>query len=101
MSTESAPAPVPAPEPGLRRSPLIRLDGGAETFGERMLKRQVPAWLISVAVHAVLLGLFVVFNLFFVKETGSQAVGAEAQELQAKVEEDEKQQNRSEERRVG
>src|SRR5262245_14303668 len=93
MSTDSAPAPAPAPAPELRRSPLIRLDGGAETFGERMLKRQVPAWLISVAVHAVLLGLFVVFNLFFVKDTGSQAVGAEAQELQAKVEEDEKQQN--------
>jgi hypothetical protein len=87
MSTESAPAPAPY------RSPLIRLDGGAETFGERVLKRQVPAWLISVAVHAVLLGLFVVFNLFFVKDTGSQAVGAETQELQTKVEDDEKHEN--------
>src|SRR4051812_1026374 len=88
MSIESAPAPAPR-----GRSPVIRIDGSGETFGQRVLKRQVPAWLISVAVHAVLLAVFVVFNMFFVKEPAATAVGSESQELQAKVEEAEKTEN--------
>jgi hypothetical protein len=91
MSTETAPDAAPAPARG--RSPVIRVDGSGEGFTERVLKRQVPAWLISVAVHGVMLGLFVVVNVFFIKEPPSLAVGAEAQELQTKVEDDEKQQN--------
>src|SRR5262245_40953557 len=88
MSTE-APAPAPAARP---RSPVIRLDNLGEDPGERMLKRQVPAWLISLGVHAVLLGLFFLVGMFF---RGKDLRGTEVSDttIDTKVEEEEQAKN--------
>ena len=85
MSEENA---NPAAKP---RAPVIRLDNFGESTGQRVLKRQVPAWVISVGVHVVLLGLFVMVNLLF----GSRAKQAAAQDttIETKVEDEEKDKN--------
>lgn len=46
-------------------APVIRLETYGESAAQRILKRQVPAWLVSVGIHAVLLGLIVVFHMTF------------------------------------
>src|SRR5262245_35585036 len=71
------------------QTPLIRLDSGMESPAERMLKRQVPAWMISLAAHGLLLGLFVAFNVV-VGGPAQTAVARDAMELQATVVEEEK-----------
>jgi len=63
MSTDnanSAPAKTVRPP-----APVIRLELYDESASQRILKRQVPAWIVSVGLHAVLLGVIVIFHLAF------------------------------------
>jgi hypothetical protein len=94
MSSDNATPAAPAPVPNApRRAPVIRLGDTSEDFGERILKRQVPAWVISVAIHAVFLVLFILFDLFIGSKVKKEAVAQDNQEIVTKVEEEEKNQN--------
>jgi hypothetical protein len=88
MATETAPTKV--------RAPVIRLVEDGETFSQRLVKRQMPAWLVSVGFHAVLLALFIALNSS-VSSGGSGKNGnngsGEIQELKTVVEEKEETQN--------
>ncbi len=79
--------PVAKPAP---RSPVIRLSSDKQDFGERVLKRQVPAWVVSVFIHAVFLGLFIAFDLFFGVKAKTVAVAQETSEIKTTVAEEEK-----------
>src|SRR5262245_19641193 len=72
------------------RKPLINHHENSEELAERILKRQVPAWAISVALHAVLLGLFIAFDLLIGTKIRKEAVAQTNQEIVTKVEEEEK-----------
>lgn len=69
----------------------------AESFSQQLIKRQVPAWLISVGIHSVLLALFIAFNSTVSPggsaKGGSGSAGGEVQELKTVVEEEEQTQN--------
>ena len=74
-----------------RRAPVIRLDSRDEPRSERILKRQVPAWVISMVLHGVLLGAFLLFDMAFGSRGHTkEAVGSENQDLVAQVDEEEK-----------
>jgi hypothetical protein len=88
MATENSKPQAPAPT----RAPVIRLDNNGGDFTQRVLKRQVPAWVVSLGIHAVLLVVFLTFNAVFDKPPPA-VVGSEAQDIVTKVEEEEKQEN--------
>jgi hypothetical protein len=83
-------------KPPKTRAPVIRLVEDGESFSQRLVKRQMPAWLISVGIHSVLLALFIAFNSSLqssgTEKDGNSASG-EIQELKTVVEEEEKSQN--------
>src|SRR5438128_530602 len=86
MSTE---APPPAARP---RAPVIRLDTGGEDLGQRILKRQIPAWFVSLALHVVLLGGFAGIGFAFgPKDTGAKENVDTA--IDTKMDEEEKDKN--------
>src|SRR5262245_36382462 len=96
MSEENTkPPPAPPAPPAANRSPVIRLDLGNEDFGQRMLSRQVPAWVISLGLHGILFALVGVAYLFgaFRGMEPPKAAASENQELQTKLEETEQQKN--------
>lgn len=74
------------------RAPVIRLDLTASAHRKEVLRRQIPACVVSVGIHAVLFLAFFTFTSAFDKAP-SIAVGSEAQELQSVVSEEEKQEN--------
>jgi hypothetical protein len=51
---------------------------GGEEDPDRILKRQVPAWLLSLGIHVVLFSIFLVLNFIF----GGRTIGAAAHENQ-------------------
>src|SRR5882672_3810018 len=77
--------------PARPRAPIVLLENYGESTMQRLLKRQVPAWFISLSLHVVLLGLIVVINLMF----GKANVAAQNVEtvIDTKIEEEEKNQN--------
>jgi len=52
-----------APAPVIRKLVVASEDGKS-----RLLKRQVPAWVISGLIHVVLIASFIIFDRFFVKK---------------------------------
>lgn len=87
MSTDN----VNSTPPARPRAPIVRLENYGESTMQRLLKRQVPAWFISLSLHIVLLGLIVVINLVF----GKTNVAAQNVEtvIDTKVEDEEKNHN--------
>ena len=86
MSTDNN-EPVAKPAP---RAPVIRLNDGKADLGERILKRQVPAWVVSLFIHAIFLGLFILFDIFVGGKPKSEAVAQESSEIKTEVVEEEK-----------
>src|SRR5262249_40475345 len=82
---------VPSSPPARPRAPIVRLEDYGENTMQRLLKRQIPAWFISLALHVVLLGLVIVINLVF----GAKKISAQNAEqvIDTKVEDEEKKQN--------
>src|SRR5579871_4924059 len=94
MATDNIQAPAPAspPAPAPVRAPVIRLDLYGSGSRREMMRRQLPACIVSIAFHAVLfMAFFTVTTVFDKKPTA--AVAREAQELQAVVAEEDKQEN--------
>jgi hypothetical protein len=86
--TPSVPSATPPPPAKTGRSPVIRMDTfGGEEDPDRVLKRQVPAWLLSLGIHVVLFSVFLVLNFIF----GGRSIGAAAhenQEINTKMDEE-------------
>ena len=79
------------------RAPVIRMIDDGESFTDQLIKRQVPAWLISVGIHSVLLAIFIAFNsLVNPVPDGARSdrlAAGEVQELKTVVEEEEQKHN--------
>jgi hypothetical protein len=75
--TRSVPNPTSPTPAKTGRSPVIRMDTfGSEEDPDRVLKRQIPAWLLSLGIHIVLFSVFLVLNFIF----GGRTIGAAAHE---------------------
>src|SRR5437868_14817142 len=92
MSEENAKPALTPGSPPRPRAPVIRLDNFGENAGQRILKRQMPAWVISLGIHSVLVGVFVVANLAF-GSSGNKQAAAQDTTIETKVEEEEKDKN--------
>jgi hypothetical protein len=83
MATDTT-APAPTVQPNQGGTPLIRvrdLNAGEDPH-DRLMKKQIPAWVISGAIHLVLIVLLV---LFF--KVGSVTSASQVQVVDAAVEE--------------
>src|SRR5579871_6882081 len=92
MATDNTQAPAPAAAPAPVRAPVIRLDLYGSGSRREIMRRQLPACIVSIAYHAVLFMAFFTVTTVFDKAPAA-AVGREAQELQAVVADEEKQEN--------
>jgi len=90
-SVNSAPQ-TPQPPPPRPRSPVIRMDTYGDEGAGRILRRQVPAWVISLGIHFVLLVAVIAVNLIM-GDRGLKAAVAQDTTIETKVEEEEKDKN--------
>jgi hypothetical protein len=67
-------------------APVIRLDFYGESDSRRILRRQVPAWLVSVGLHVVLLGFIIVFHVFFGEKYDNDLNATEEAAINTEVE---------------